>query len=47
MLHIGDLDCHVADLASEVEYYRRDTEDRGKKWLVNIIAGKTQLVLFD
>ena len=35
------------ELASELESHLRDTVDRGKKWLVDLNAGKTQLVLFD
>ena len=35
------------DLASELESDLQDTVDRGKKWLVDFSAGKTQLVLFD
>ena len=34
------------ELASELEYDLRDSVDQGKKWLVVINAGKTQLVLF-
>ena len=34
------------ELASELEFVR-DTMDRGKKWLVDFNAGKTQLVSFD
>ena len=34
------------ELASELESDIRDTVDRGKKWLVDFIAGKTQLVSF-
>ena len=32
------------ELASELESDLRDTVDWGKKWLVDFIAGKTQLV---
>ena len=35
------------ELSSELESDLRDTEDWGKKWLVDFNAGKTQLVLFD
>ena len=35
------------DLASKIESDLQDTVDWGKKWLVDFIAGKTQLVLFD
>ena len=35
------------DLASELESDLQDTEDWGRKWLVNFNAAKTQLVLFD
>ena len=35
------------ELASELESDLRDTVDWGRKWLVDFIAGKTQLVLFD
>ena len=35
------------ELTSELESDLRDTEDRGRKWLVDFNAGKTQLVLFD
>ena len=35
------------ELASELESDLRDTVDRGRKWLVNFNAGKTQLVWFD
>ena len=35
------------ELASEHESDLRDTVDSGKKWLVDFIAGKTQLVSFD
>ena len=34
-------------MASELECDLRDTLDWGKKWLVDLNAGKTQLVLFD
>ena len=34
------------ELASELEFYLRDTEDWGRKWLVDFNAGKTQLVFF-
>ena len=33
--------------ASELESYLSDTLDRDKKWLVDLCAGKTQLVSFD
>ena len=35
------------ELASELEYDLRDSVDWDKKWLVDFIAGKTQLVSFD
>ena len=35
------------DLASELESDLQNTVDWGREWLVNFIAGKTQLVLFD
>ena len=35
------------ELASELKSDLGDTVDWGKKWLVDFIAGKTQLVLFD
>ena len=35
------------ELASELESDLRDTGDRGRKWLVDFNAGKTQLVSFD
>ena len=35
------------DLASKLESDLRDTVDWGKMWLVDLNAGKTQLVLFD
>ena len=35
------------ELASELESDLRDTVDRGRKWLVDFNAGKTQLVLLD
>ena len=35
------------ELVSELESDLRDTVDWGRKWLVDIIAGKTQLVSFD
>ena len=34
------------ELASELESDLRDTVDRGRKWLVYLNAGKTQLVSF-
>ena len=34
-------------MAFELESDERDTEDWGKKWLVDFSAGKTQLILFD
>ena len=34
-------------MASELEYYLQDTVDWGKKWLVHINAGKTQMVSLD
>ena len=44
MLHIADFDCHVADLTSQLI---EKTLDWSRKWLVNMSARKTQLVLFD
>ena len=35
------------ELASELESDLQDTQDWGKKWLVDFNAGKMQLVLFD
>ena len=35
------------ELASELESDLRDTLDWGRKWPVDLNAGKTQLVLFD
>ena len=35
------------ELASKFESDLRDTVERGRKWLVDFNAGKTQLVLFD
>ena len=35
------------ELASELESDLRDTVDWAKKWLVDFIAGKTELVSFD
>ena len=35
------------ELASELESDQHDTVDWGRKWLVDVNAGKTQLVLFD
>ena len=35
------------ELSSELETDIRDTVDWDKKWLVGLIVGKTQLVLFD
>ena len=35
------------NFGSEFESNLSDTVDRGKKWLVNFSAGKTQLVSFD
>ena len=35
------------ELASELESDLRDTVDWGKKWLVDFIAGKSQLVSLD
>ena len=35
------------ELASELESDLWDTVDGGRKWLVDLDAGKTQLVLFD
>ena len=35
------------ELASELESNLRDTVDRGRKWLIDLNAGKTRLVSFD
>ena len=35
------------ELTSELESDLQDTVERGKKWLVDFSAGKTQPVLFD
>ena len=35
------------ELAPELESDLRDTVDKGRKWLVDFSAGKTQLALFD
>ena len=43
---IRDLICGN-NLASELQSDLQDTVDWGKKWLVDFIAGKTQLALFD
>ena len=32
---------------SELKSYLQDTMDRGRKWLVDFSAGKTELVSFD
>ena len=34
-------------MASELESDLQDTVDWGKKWLIDLNTGKTQLVLFD
>ena len=34
-------------MASELESDLRDTKDLGKKWLVDLNAGKTQVLLFN
>ena len=34
-------------MAAELESDLQDTMDWGRKWLVDFIAGKPQLVLFD
>ena len=44
MLH---LICGKLELASELESDLWHTVDKGKKWLINFKAGKTQLVSFD
>ena len=44
--HASDL-WQQLELASELEFYLRDTVDWGKKWFVDFNAGKTQLVSFD
>ena len=38
---------HQYDLASELESDLQETVDWGKKWFVDFIVGKTQLVSFD
>ena len=38
---------HQLELPSEIESDLRDTMDWGKNWLVDLNAGKTQLVSFD
>ena len=35
------------ELASEVESDLQETMDRGRKWLIDFSAGKTQLVSFN
>ena len=35
------------ELAFESKYDLRDTVDRGRKWLVDFNAGKTQLISID
>ena len=54
MILLSILKCHQApdlcqqlELTSELESNLRDTVDWGKKWLVDFIAGTTQLVSFD
>ena len=37
----------MAELVSNLESDLRDTVDRGRKWLGDFNAGKTQLVSFD
>ena len=37
----------LLELVSELESHLRVTVDRGRKWLVDFNAGKTQLVSFD
>ena len=44
--HLSDLWQQV-ELASEIEPNLQDTEDWGRKWLVDFNSGKTQLVLSD
>ena len=39
--------CQQRKLTSELESNLRDSVDWGKKWLVDFIAGTTQLVSFD
>ena len=39
--------CQQLELASELESDLRDTADWGKNWIIDVNAGKTQLVLFD
>ena len=44
--HLSDLWQQV-ELASEIESNLQDTDDWGRKWLVDFNSGKTQLVLPD
>ena len=44
--HLSDLWQQV-ELASEIESNLQDTDDWGRKWLVDFNSGKTQLVLSD
>ena len=39
--------CQQLELTSELESNLQDTVDWGKTWLVDFIAGTTQLVSFD
>ena len=43
---IRHLNCGNKELDSELESDLQDTVDWSRKWLVNLNAGKTQLVLF-
>ena len=45
-MHLSDL-WQQLELASKLESDRQDTVDWGRKWLVDLSAGKTQLVSFD
>ena len=39
--------CQQLELASELESDLRGTVDQGRKWLVDLNAGKRQLILFN
>ena len=39
--------CQQLELASELESDLRGTVDQDRKWLVDLNAGKTQLILFN
>ena len=44
---ICELELQQLEFASELESDLQDTEDWGRKWLVDFSAGKTELNLFD